>query len=345
MPQCLKCGAELQVNEEGVAPVLCDRCAGVATSRARRTLNTGTMRDYPVTTALVAINLTVFVGMLMTGGFGAQNSFRWGANFGPLTLGGQYWRLLTAAFVHGSFFHVAINMWCLWSLGQLAERLFGRWQTLVIYLLTGVGGSLLSIAYDPGRWSVGASGAIFGIAGALISGLKFGELSVSEWQRRSAISSMVSFIAFSFFFGTLGRTDNMCHLGGFVTGLIIGLPLSVFHKKNKSLQAALLLLTAVLLAAGTKELVQTHGHSGRLFTAEYALMQKDYPGAIRVLQQDIAANPDDAEAYAMLGHAYRLNNEPQNAIIAYKKALQLNPNVPYAQDNLDELLEENSTSK
>jgi len=337
MPQCLKCGAELQVNEEGVAPVLCDRCAGVATKRARRTLNTGTMRDYPVTTALVAINLTAFVGMLVTGGFSAQNSFRWGANFGPLTLGGQYWRLLTAAFVHGGFLHIAFNMWCLWSLGQLAERLFGRWQTLVIYLLTGIGGSLLSIAYDPQRWSVGASGAIFGIAGALISGLKFGNLSVSEWQRRSAISSMVSFVAINFFLGRLGNTDNMCHLGGFITGLIIGLPLSAFGQKNKSLQAAMLLLTAVLLGAGTKELVKTHGHSSRLFSAQLALAQGNYGEAIELLQQDIASNPDDAEAYMLLGHAYRLHYEPEKAILAYKKALALDPNIPYAQDNLNEL--------
>ena len=55
MPSCLKCGAALAVNEEGIAPVLCDRCAGAATSRARRTIRTGTMRDFPVTTALAAL--------------------------------------------------------------------------------------------------------------------------------------------------------------------------------------------------------------------------------------------------------------------------------------------------
>src|SRR5215469_14501810 len=63
MPNCLKCGAELAVNEEGVAPVLCDRCAGTATTRARRGLRTGTMRDFPATTALLAINLAVFIAM------------------------------------------------------------------------------------------------------------------------------------------------------------------------------------------------------------------------------------------------------------------------------------------
>ena len=327
MPSCLKCGTELPVNEEGLAPVLCDRCAGVATKRARRTLNTGTMRDYPVTTALVAINLTVFVGMLVTGGFDFQNSARWGANVGPYTIGGQYWRLISSEFVHGNFLHIAFNMWCLWSLGQLAERLFGKWQTLVLYLLTGAGGSLLSIAYNHDRWSVGASGAIFGIAGAIISGLKFGNLAVSEWQRRSAISSMVSFVAINFFLGGLGNTDNMCHLGGFATGLIIGLPLSAFGEKNKSLQAGMLLLTGVLLAAGMRELVQADGHRARLVAANTEMTLKNPSGAIEFLLRDISANPNSPESYEMLGQAYWLNNEPEKAVEAHKKALQLDPRL------------------
>jgi rhomboid protease GluP len=337
MPQCLKCGTELTVNEEGIAPVLCDRCAGVATKRARTGLATGTMRDYPATAVLIAINLTIFAAMLVTGGFGGLNLYKWGANYGPATLSGQYWRLVTAGFIHAGFLHVAFNMWCLWSLGQLCERLFGRWQTLVIYLLTGVGGSLLSIAYDPKRLEVGASGAIFGIAGAVLAGLKFGDVSISSWQRRSAISSLVTFVAFNFYLGQFGNTDNMCHLGGFVSGLIIGLPLGAFAKRDRSLQLAMLLATAMLLAAGGAELVKTHGHASRLETAEIALGERDYSGAIRILQKDIAANPDDAQAYALLGHAYALNNERENAIAAYKKALQLDPNIPDVRDDLDDL--------
>src|SRR5262249_45907929 len=118
MPQCLKCGAELQVNEEGVAPVLCDRCAGIATSKARRGLSTGTLWDYPATTILVGINVAVLLGMIVTGGlvgtFSGPNLLRWGANVGPLTYSGEYWRLITAGFVHGSFSHILFNMWALW---------------------------------------------------------------------------------------------------------------------------------------------------------------------------------------------------------------------------------------
>src|SRR5215472_15568610 len=175
MPQCLKCGAELQVNEEGIAPVLCDRCAGVATSRARRGLSTGTLWDYPATTVLVGVNIAVLAAMILTGLgtgiFGGNNPIvSWGANFGPLTLSGEYWRLITAGFIHGSFGHIAFNMWALWSLGQLSEKLFGSWVTAAVYLLTGVGGALLSIFVHPLHSEVGASGAIFGMAGAILSG-------------------------------------------------------------------------------------------------------------------------------------------------------------------------------
>src|SRR5215469_15675491 len=198
MPQCLKCGAELQVNEEGVAPVLCDRCAGVATSKARRGLSTGTLWDFPATTILVGINVAVLVAMMATAGsagiFSPQNPIvAWGENWGPLTYSGEYWRLVTAGFIHGGFMHIAFNMWCLWSLGQLSEKLFGTWITVGVYLLTGVGGALLSIFVHPLNAEVGASGAIFGIAGAILSGVKFGNVSVSSWQKRSITSSLIFF--------------------------------------------------------------------------------------------------------------------------------------------------------
>src|SRR5207244_9797712 len=88
---------------------------------------------------------------------------RWAANYGPLTLTTQPWRLLTAAFLHGGPLHIATNMWCLWNLGRMAENIFGRFTFLLVYLFTGISASLLSVSLHPGRVSVGASGAIFGV--------------------------------------------------------------------------------------------------------------------------------------------------------------------------------------
>ena len=76
--------------------------------------------------------------------------------------------------------HIAFNMWCLWDLGALCESLYGRWTFAAIYLITGVAGGLASVGWNPGVLSVGASGAIFGLAGALIASFYLGEFSLAE---------------------------------------------------------------------------------------------------------------------------------------------------------------------
>jgi len=357
MPQCLKCGAELQVNEEGIAPVLCDRCAGVATSRARRGMSTGTLWDYPATTLLVGINVAVLLGMIVTGGvsgaFSGPNLIRWGANVGPLTYSGEYWRLIMAGFVHGGFMHIAFNMWCLWSLGQLSEKLFGSWITAAVYLLTGVGGAMLSIFWNPNRFEVGASGAIFGICGAILSGVKFGHVSLSSWQKRSITSSLVFFAGFNLFLGAnLPGIDNVCHIGGFVTGLIFGVPLATANASGKkSFEWLTILLAAAVMAVLGAKVIGVKGEPIRLQEAAInEMQQRNYPGAIKLLEQATAENPNDERAQALLGWAYERNGEPDKAIEAYKAAVQLNPNDQESQQALQELeatkaLEENSPNK
>jgi len=346
MPSCLKCGAELAVNEEGIAPVLCDRCAGHATSRARRGLNTGTMRDFPATTALLAINLAVYAAELLPG----LNVEEWGANDGPLTLSGDYYRLLTAGFVHANLLHIAFNMWCLWSLGRLSERLFGKWQTFLIYLITGVGGALLSIAYRPMHAEVGASGAIFGIAGALLAGLKFGNLSVSAFERRNIISSMVFFVGVNFALGTGafgfgGNIDNMCHLGGFVTGLLIGLPLGAFAQHHKLYQLVTILVTVGVLFYAGRELVQAHGAEGQLVRAQRAMRQHDFSAAVPMLEKYTVAKPDDERGLALLGAAYALTGEKDKAIATYERILKIDPQSETAQRALGALRDNDSPNK
>jgi len=121
-----------------------------------------------LTQIIFGMNVAVFLGMALAGStvmdFSPQETIRWGANWGPLTLSGEWWRLLTCVFVHGGIIHIGFNMWCLWNLGALAESLYGRWTYAAIYLICGVGASLASVAWHPGAPSVGASGAIFATA-------------------------------------------------------------------------------------------------------------------------------------------------------------------------------------
>jgi len=126
-----------------------------------------------VTQAIVGINVAVFVAMALAGVSFLDPTTAdvrlWGGNYGPLTIGGQWWRLLSCVFVHIGIIHIALNMWCLWGLGRIAEAIYDHWTFGAVYLITGVSASVASLAWNPARTSAGASGAIFGIAGALIA--------------------------------------------------------------------------------------------------------------------------------------------------------------------------------
>src|SRR5271156_2309095 len=143
-----------------------------------------TWASAPATYTLLGINSAVFLGMVLTGVSFLSPTTRqlvlWGANNGTLVLQyGQWWRLITAMFVHVGIIHIATNMWCLWNLGLLAEPLMGPMGVFAAYILTGLAGNLLSIAVNPGVGGgpasivgAGASGAVFGLAGVLIVLLK-----------------------------------------------------------------------------------------------------------------------------------------------------------------------------
>lgn len=128
---------------------------------------------------------------------------------------------------------------------------FGSWITFAVYMLTGVSGALLSTAVHPTHLEVGASGAVFGIAGAILSGIKFGNVAVSSFQKRQIISSMIFFVIFNLAFGAaLPGIDNWCHLGGVISGLIFGVPLAVAAATGKKGFEWLTMIVAALVLAG-----------------------------------------------------------------------------------------------
>src|SRR5205807_1498672 len=148
---------------------------------------------------------------------------RSGANFGPLTYTGEWWRLLSYSFLHAGLLHIAFNMWCLWDLGALCESLYGTWTFASIYLISAVGGGLASTGLHPERLSVGASGAIFGLAGALIASFYLGEFSLPKVAISGTLRSLLFFVGFNVLFGTLSPgIDNGAHGGGLISGLVFG---------------------------------------------------------------------------------------------------------------------------
>ena len=178
---------------------------------------------FSLTQVLLGINVTVF---LLALAFPVVDAL--GVNYGPYTLSGQWWRLATYMFLHGGFVHIAFNMWCLWDLGALSESLYGRATFAAIYLITGVAGGVASVGWRPLGATVGASGAIFGLAGALVASFYLGEFSLPREAIKGTLRSLAFFVVINVVLsGVLPGVDNACHIGGLISGMILGALIAV----------------------------------------------------------------------------------------------------------------------
>src|SRR3954464_13175 len=168
MPACPRCGAETSENlKDG------EICTDCATKDAATIADALHYRPrVHLTNALIFANILIFLMMLVQGPkyargignlllphFPPEQFLVWGANWGPLSLTIEPWRLWSSNYLHGSFFHIATNMFCLWGLGRLTESFYPKFDFLLAYTFTGICGSLLSVLVNPvGGSSVGASG-------------------------------------------------------------------------------------------------------------------------------------------------------------------------------------------
>ncbi len=215
-----------------------------------------------VTPALLAINVGVFLAMTALGikvlGGRADEYLRFGANFAPLATSGEWWRLITCTFVHLGILHLTFNMWALWDSGRLTERLFGNGWFAALYLFAGVAGSSASMLWNQQVISAGASGAVFGVFGALLAYLTVqrGSIPVDVINRLRVSTS--AFVVYSLFYGfAQAGIDNAAHLGGlaggFVMGLILARPLEARSHRSgnarRALFAALLAIVTLPTAA------------------------------------------------------------------------------------------------
>ncbi len=210
-----------------------------------------------VSLTLIAVCLVTFAIQVVRGGLDDLNKLRdLGALDPDLVQQGEIWRLLSATFLHGNFEHVLGNMIMLYILGIGCEHAFGPWQFLVIYVVSGLCGSLLSLT--GGRVSVGASGAIFGLAGALVATLWRHRTRLHVRDRRIGLI-VVAWGIFQFFNGALmPEVDNRAHLGGLVGGTVLGLllPTAVLEGRDvvnarATTKASLVLAVLALIATAT----------------------------------------------------------------------------------------------
>jgi len=179
------------------------------------------------TIVLVALNVLIFLLMVVKGvGFfepTAESVLKWGADYGPLTLHGQWWRMLTSTFLHFGLFHLLFNMVVLLNIGLFLEALCGRLKFVVLYLVCGLGGSALSLAWHPMVVSAGASGAIFGLYGALLGFLLTHRGSIPPATVKALLKWALVFVGYNLLYGLRPGVDMSAHLGGLLTGFVLGL--------------------------------------------------------------------------------------------------------------------------
>lgn len=194
--------------------------------RARSTRAGFLNQEGIVTRILVGVNVGIFMINLLQGASLNRNDgslFLDWLLYGPAVAEGDWWRLITAAFLHGGIIHLAFNMYFLWLVGQPMEAVLGKWRYLGLYFVSALAGSAGALLLSPMALTVGASGALFGILGAAV---------VFEQQGVHVLGGSAIGIAVINFAITLVVPGISLggHLGGFVGGLLCGLALSRFGR-------------------------------------------------------------------------------------------------------------------
>ena len=186
-----------------------------------------------VTYSLIFICVLVFILMYVLGNGSTDNYtlLVFGANVDTLTKNGDYYRLFTSMFLHIGILHLLCNMYSLYIIGKEVENVFGKVKYLIIYLLSGIAGSILSLAFNHNTICAGASGAIFGLLGALLYFGYYYRTYLGATLTRSIIPVIVLNLIIGF---TSSGIDNAAHIGGLVGGILIAMAVGVPDKSNNN---------------------------------------------------------------------------------------------------------------
>jgi len=301
-----------------------------------------------VTYALVFINVTVWLLMLINGANFIQPSvemlFRWGGNTASEVQHGQWWRMITATFLHSGFMHITMNMLGLWSIGQTVERIYGHRAYLLIYLGSALAGSALSLHFSAQKAvSVGASGAVFGIAGALLVAVYQHRDTLPKIFGKQNLTGIGAFVVYSLAQGFAhAGIDNGAHIGGLLAGAAIAFVLperfdlqhyeaTIRHRGMIALTVAGIFITTLAVSAPTAQVDFQRQLSGEKAFADainsyqdaakllQSLHTQQKNGQITELELDAKSRTDIAPAYrkilSQLEVAWFPPQDPRNEML------------------------------
>jgi rhomboid protease GluP len=295
-------------------------------------------RYYPVvaTYVILAANVLVFVLMTLAGGSkNVQVLLNFGASYGPFFRAGEYWRLVMPMFLHIGLAHLATNMVGLVLLGYFLEPLYGYGRFSLIYVLSGMAGSLLSMEAST-HIAAGASGAIFGIAGAmLVTGFLHPEAVPRRWKNVFGMGILLVIVVNLGFGHFVKHIDNWAHLGGLLGGIILALlippaPLRAGlatwgYRPVQPIMIVPATLVAIAMVATASHYVKT-GELTALLEASARMEALHQPDrALSLLQQARRIAPRNFQVFEALGALYLETRQYSQAIPELKQALRLDP--------------------
>jgi membrane associated rhomboid family serine protease len=219
----------------------------ITAAATRATTGVGSRRVNAVTMALIGINVAVYLAELAAGGTvnGLGNTiYEHGALYGPLVADGDWWRLFTSAFLHYGPLHLGMNMLSLYFAGSILEQVIGRWRYILLYVVAGLAGAAGALYWTPNGVTVGASGAIFGVLGALLVLERRGNIATGGQVAGLIVLNLVITFAYSSSISVGG------HIGGLVGGLLLMLAYVRFLRSwELSAAAAGVVAVAALVVA------------------------------------------------------------------------------------------------
>lgn len=294
-------------------------------------------KNFYISNIIIGINVIIFLIMfLYDSSLSVHTLLEFGAKYNPMIAAGQYYRLITAMFLHSGIAHLALNMYALNILGKNIELLFGKVKYVIIYLTAGLFGSLGSFIFTKAI-SVGASGAIFGLFGVYI----YLYIKNPDIFHVKQFTNLLTLIGINLVFGlVVPSIDNWAHIWGLIGGFIISWALGSRREKPLSkdkivAQVLTVILIITSLLAGIKMTKNTWQYN--LFKGIEHLKRNEILEAQHQFNIGISRNKNVEDFYFYLGHIYYVQGDLEQAKLNFKKALEINPNFTEAKEMLDKL--------
>ena len=296
-----------------------------------------TLRNRPLATWLLLAANTVWwlVAELLGSTQDPASLLDFGANHGPLVAGSEYWRLLSSVFLHIGIMHLMLNSLGLLIYGMLLERTIGRLRFVLIYVAAGLAGSTASFVANPMAISAGASGAIFGLLGALAASFLTGRGPQARGSRRDAAGIAV-LVAINLAYGFVAPgIDNWAHIGGLAMGFALGIILSepverprlypVFPRPARrgpgSNRRVLLAVPPIVLLLVAGVWLGSAGIAGGLVRAERLLENQQHSEALQEVEEVIDGGWNTGEAYLVRGIIRERLGDDAGALADLQRAL------------------------